>query len=59
MFTLRNVVLLIMISTICSEPYDHLPSGFWKIEVGEFDPVNGDILMALGDFNQDRLYIIL
>lgn len=33
-----------------------IAAGFWSIPVGDFDQVNGDIVMALADFNQDRQY---
>lgn len=36
-----------------------IASGFWSVPAGDFDQVNGDIIMALADFNQDRQYIPL
>jgi hypothetical protein len=54
----NNFILMIFFIAIAySLPLSQLsfPQGFWKIEVGSFDLLQGDIIMAFADFNQDRL----
>lgn len=45
-------VLLISI-TLCVDYRSTLASGYWQINVGEFDTTRGDKIMAFGDFNID------
>jgi hypothetical protein len=55
-FKLGIVLTVLAVCVMAQTNSTILPSGYWQIQTGEFDQVNGDILVAQADFNQDRLY---
>ena len=52
------IFLLVVAVGLCTDYRKVLPKGSWQINIGEFDQVRGDILMAFGDYNLDGLYPI-
>lgn len=50
-----KLVILILLATLilCTDYRSKYAQGYWQVNLGEFDQVRGDLLMAFADFNLD------